>query len=155
MKYHGKMWSPASAVKIRELPAYGYRYHWHIDSFPTAIMADPTRRARALAILEQTGMLRSNYASPIFRLLWRLGLDVPPPDFVGFWPLAAGTTLWFGVAWGGFMWFVVWRQQHLAPYLALMGACCAGLMFGVAMAGYYAWGRKKYKLPRWETLGEG
>lgn len=31
-------------------------------------------------------------------------------------------------------------------------AVSAGILFGLAMAGYYAYGRKKYNLPRWQDL---
>jgi hypothetical protein len=120
-----------------------------------AIMDVHTRRTHALAILERTGMLRNSYAPPLFRVLWRLGMDVPPPHFMGFWTLAAGAALWFGVVWGGIMWCLSWSRQHQAPQQALMTACATGVMFGLALAAVYAWGRQKYGLPAWKALEKG
>jgi hypothetical protein len=110
------------------------------------------QREQALQLLARTGIGRSTYAPPLMRLLWRCGVPVRPPHFMGF----AGAALlwggWFGLSWGAFMWMMFWSRQHMDPRLALAGACGAGLFFGLAMAGYYARQRKKHDLPRWESL---
>lgn len=102
--------------------------------------------------MEKTGFLRSNYAPPLLRGLWRLGLEVPPPHFASFFPVAAVTAVFFGVPWGAFMWFLVWSPQAMSGVLAIVGASLAGISFGIAMAAYYAHGRRKHKLPDWSSL---
>ena len=117
------------------------------------IMDFQARQRQALTILEQTGMGRSSYAPPLLQVLWRIGVQVRPPHFMGFWRATALTGGWFGLAWGLMMWLMLWSQQHMDGRLALAGAGGAGLCFGVSMAIYYAHGKKKYRLPSWESLG--
>jgi hypothetical protein len=82
-------------------------------------------------------------ASPLFRLLWALGLEVPPPFFLGFVKLAVlmGTSfgaLW-GVMWGVFMWVWLWQgaiPATVAAAMTLLAAVFAGVVFGVVMAWY-------------------
>ncbi|MDP9108928.1 MAG: DUF6404 family protein [Pseudomonadota bacterium] len=50
-------------------------------------MNPTTKRAAALALLKKTGLTQWDYASPLFRLVWRAGIAVPPPHFVPFWRL--------------------------------------------------------------------
>lgn len=117
------------------------------------IMDFQARQQQALAILDQTGMWRSSYAPPLLLILWRMGLHVRPPHFMGFWRALVLAGSWFGLAWGLFMWLTVWRHQHTDGRTALAGAVGAGLFFGLSMAAYYAHGRRKYRLPSWESLG--
>jgi hypothetical protein len=55
-----------------------------IETAGDAKMSFDTRRAEALAMLEKTGVWRSSYSPPLTRLLWRIGVRVPPPHFCGF-----------------------------------------------------------------------
>ncbi len=41
-------------------------------------------------------MWRSNYAPPLLRILWRLGIRLPPLPFMPFWQV----TLLMGGLWG-------------------------------------------------------
>ena len=40
-----------------------------------------TKLDAALKRLSSTGMWSSSYAPPIYRLLWGLGVKIPPPHF--------------------------------------------------------------------------
>jgi hypothetical protein len=100
-------------------------------------MSNNTRRTKALAILADTGMWRSNYEPPYLRLLWRT------------LPLAG---IWFGSFWGAFMSLFVWSRQGFPVALAVVLAAGVGLFFGLSMAGYYAYGRRKYHLPKWNSI---
>lgn len=111
------------------------------------------QRDQALAILAGTGIWRSNYAPPALHLLWRLGLQVPPPHFARFGTTVLTLGVSFATLWGLLMWIFVWSRQSLAPLAALVAALVAGAMFGLLMAAYYAYGRSKYKLPDWRSLG--
>ena len=106
----------------------------------------------ALQMLAATGMRRSNYAPPLYRLLWRTGIPIPPPPFAGFGINLAFFGILFGVLYGFAMWFLVWRRQGMSAGGALVGAMVAGLLFGAVMAGYWVYKARKLKLPRWADL---
>jgi hypothetical protein len=116
-------------------------------------MTPNKQRDAALALLAQTGIWPSNYAPPLFHLLWRMGVDVPPPHFVRF----ASVVIFMGTFFGGmfalFMWPTLWTRMGLSFGGALIRSGVAGLVFGLAMAGYYAYGRRRHRLPSWDELG--
>lgn len=109
-------------------------------------------RTVALEILAKTGMWRSSYEPPLLRLLWRLGLDVPPPHFAGFMSTAVVLGTSFAVAWGVPMWLLVWPQTGMSFGSMVVTAASAGAIFGLIMAGYYAYGKRKHGLPSWREL---
>ncbi len=110
------------------------------------------KREAALRLLETKGISHSNYAPPAARLLWRLGFDVPPPHFAGFGATALVAGSYFGVAWGLIMWLLFWSHQHFSIAIGLIVALGAGVLFGVFMASYYAYGRRKYGIPLWRDF---
>ena len=115
------------------------------------MQANP-RRLAALALLAATGMRPSNYAPPLFRLLWWLGLDVPPPHFASFWSNALGTGLFFGPVWGAAMWVLFSSGENVPLQTVVLAVGGAGGSFGLVMAAYYAYGGRKYALPAWREL---
>ncbi|AOY01405.1 DUF6404 family protein [Jeongeupia sp. USM3] len=116
-------------------------------------MSSVSQRDRALALLAKTGIWSGNYQPLLFRLLWRLGFNVPPPHFAGFGTAVLLSGLEFACIWGGFMWFVVWRSSGMSAMSAVSFAGATGALFGLVMGLYYAYGRKKHHLPPWQTLG--
>jgi len=46
----------------------------------------------------------------------------------------------------------VWSQQGFPVALAVVLAAGVGLFVGLSMAGYYAYGRRKYHLPKWNSI---
>jgi hypothetical protein len=111
-----------------------------------------SRRDQALQLLAEADVSPGTYAPPLLKLLWRCGLKVRPPHFMGFAAAALLWGAWFSVPWGAFMWMMVWSRQHTDVRLALAAAGGAGLFFGLSLAGYYARQRRKLGLPRWESL---
>lgn len=111
------------------------------------------RRARSIEILQRTGMRPGNYAPLLWRVLWRLGAEIPPPHYMPFAQTALLAAAWFGAAWGGFMWLSLWSRQGMAGLVAAGVSCAAGLSFGLSMAMYYRHGKRKYQLPDWRALG--
>jgi hypothetical protein len=95
------------------------------------------------------GVSPGTAAPPLWRLLWRMGLEVPPPLFLGFWPLALAMGAGFGMVWGGFMWLALWSHQGLPSWLAVGAAAGAGAMFGLSMAAVFRYFARRYKLPSW------
>ena len=115
-------------------------------------MSFESRRAKALELLKATGMWSSNYEPPMWRALLKLGVKIPPPHFVPFWKTTLFGSLWFGGAWGVVMWLAVWSRQGVALGAALGIAAFAGIFFGLFLSLYYAYGRRKYRLPEWSSL---
>jgi len=109
--------------------------------------------AAALTLLASTGMWRSIYAPLLLRVLWRVGLRVPPPHFRGFATNFVLATSSLGSAWVLAMWIVVWSRQgvHL-PWSAIRAAAASSGLFGLLMAGYYGYGAQKHGIPRWSRF---
>lgn len=115
-------------------------------------MSFESRRMKALELLKSTGMWPSNYEPPILRALWKLGFKIPPPHFVPFWKTTLFASIWFGGAWGTVMWLTVWSRQGVPLMFALVTAAAAGIFFGLCVSVYYAYGRRKHRLPEWSSL---
>lgn len=113
------------------------------------------KREAALKLLGETGILESNYAPPGVKLMWRFGIDCPPPHMAGFVGTALVAGLYFALAWGVFVALYLGMQGRLSVPVVLLGASGAGLCFGVAMAAYYAFGRRKHGLPLWNEFRPG
>ena len=99
--------------------------------------------------LGQKGIGQYTIAPPFYRLLWRLGIEVRPPHFAGFWSLAATMALSFGIVWGIFMWFTVWQQQSSVSQ-SIGTTALVSFLFGVILAASYRRRARKLALPRWE-----
>ena len=104
----------------------------------------------ALGLLASTGIWRSNYAPPLYRLLWKLGAKTPPPHFLSFTANVVLAGVGFGVFWGLAMWLTVWSHHGLSRLAA--AALFAGLLFGLWMAAYYRYGARKYNIPLWRDF---
>jgi hypothetical protein len=99
--------------------------------------------------LGQRGVGPYTAAPPLYRLLWRLGIETPPPHFGGFLMPALWMGATFGIIWGVFMWFTFWRGQ-MEPTTAVGTSVLAGCVFGAIMASCYRRQQKKLALPPWE-----
>jgi Family of unknown function (DUF6404) len=115
-------------------------------------MTNPSKLSSALAMVAATGIGRSSYAPPLYRLLWRVGLFLPPPHFASFGFNFVFSTAWFGVLWGAIMWFSLWSQQGTSSVVAAVEAVVAGALFGLVLAAYYRYGARKHELPLWSEL---
>jgi hypothetical protein len=112
----------------------------------------PSKLSFALAMLAASGISRSSYEPPLYRLLWRVGLFLPPPHFASFGFNFVFTAAWFGACWGAIMWLLVWSGQDGAGFVAAIAAVAAGVLFGLTMAAYYRYSARKHKLPLWSRL---
>ena len=117
------------------------------------IMNIDPRRATALELLAKAGIRRSNYEPPFLRLFWKFGFNVPPPHFASFWSNVVFMGSFFGVLWGVIVWMLVWSLEGETLGVVALAAVLAGTFIGLAMASYYAYGRRKHKLPSWQELG--
>lgn len=110
------------------------------------------RQDAAIAELERTKMWPSNYAPPIYHFQRKLGMQVPPPHYMGFGRVMIGQGLFFGVIWGFFMWITQWNGTDMTLVRIIATVGLTGAAFGFAMALSYAYGRRKWKLTKWEDL---
>lgn len=116
-------------------------------------MTFQSRRDHALELLAGTGIWRSNYHPPYLRALWSMGVEVPPPHFVSFYRVVIYAGAWFGLPLGAMMWLLIPPEVGVGGMTAIGTTVVAGLVFALTMALYYAYGRKKHRLPEWESLG--
>jgi hypothetical protein len=93
---------------------------------------------------------------PLWRILWRFGIKIPPPVFLGFLPNA----LIFGGFFGLFFGFGTWLLHSLgvidspalsAPWLASV----VGVPFGLAMAYEQRTLASKHNLGAWSEFSAG
>lgn len=110
------------------------------------------KRQAALQLLATTGMWRSNYLPPLFRFLWSLGIDIPPPHFARFLPNVIISGCFFGATWAILLYFLHGWPQGTTLLIALQKAGISGALFGIAIASYYAYGKRKFQLPDWKNF---
>jgi hypothetical protein len=115
-------------------------------------MNDSPQHVAAFRILDRTGIWKSNYAPPVFRLLWRLAVNVSPPHFMSFFGAAALAGIGFGVVWGLFMLLFFAASGGVNLPILLWASIAAGVMFGLTAATYYAYGRRRHQLPKGSAL---
>lgn len=127
---------------------------WQISQQLSTMTPFEHKKTEALRLLEATGIRRANYLPQATRLLWRFGLEVPPPHFMKFGKVAVLFGAFFGLGWGGIMYLLLGIRGPLPSVLPLaLASGCGGLLFGVFMAMYYSLGRKRHRLPSWEAIG--
>ncbi len=73
------------------------------------------RKQKALAIMASCKMWKSNYAPLLIRLLWRLGINIPPLPFAPFWQVFGVMAGSFSVGYGLWMYWMVWRAGDATP----------------------------------------
>jgi hypothetical protein len=115
-------------------------------------MTYPSKLSSALAMLAATGIGRGSYEPPLYRLLWRVGLFLPPPHFASFGFNFVFNAAWFATLWGAIMWLLLWSQLGGSGVVATITAVAAGVLFGLTMAAYYRYGARKHGLPLWSRL---
>ena len=106
----------------------------------------------AIKELEAARLWKSNYNPPLVKLIQRLGFKVPLPHYNSFLNNALLTGVFFGFAWGLPMYFLIWSTKNMSVTTMLGTALFAGAFFGLAMASYYMYGFKKYKLTPWHEI---
>jgi hypothetical protein len=116
-------------------------------------MSFEEKRVQSLALLAQTGIRPTVYAPPVVLLLWKLGVKVLPPDFMGFASVTALSALWYTPMWGLLMWAALWLRRGVPIGSVVIVSCAGGLLFGLGLALYYLRDRKKYDLPDWDSIG--
>ena len=132
-----------------------------------------------VAEMRKRGVGSSTSAPPFYRLLWFLGVEVPPPHFQKSGSMALLTGSLFGVLFGGLMYYwSLWQSMLIMEVGPLLGdqrpaasrwqsmviisigvacitALLSGALFGVLLSAYYKWSAKRLKLPPWDQYPQG
>ncbi len=109
----------------------------------------------ALRFLDSKGLARAQSAPLLHRLLWRVGVALPPPILAGFGTNALVQGLLFGLFWTGLMWLMLWQGSERPLALLLVAGLLAGAVFGVVMAALMHALRRHRKLPGWRQFLAG
>ncbi len=110
------------------------------------------QRQRAYRVLNRKGLPRRAAEPPHAHVLRALGFQLRPFPFETFWRMVFLSAAWFAPCWGLAMWFWRWRGEGLGVAAAVLVALLTGVLFGLSMAGYMAYWRRKHDLPTWESL---
>ena len=108
--------------------------------------------AAALDDLHARGISKASAAPPVYRLLWALGIYVPPPHFQSFLGLLAIQGFFFGLIMTAIL-FALMRTDDIE--MVLMVGVGSGLLFGLLMATFMQIYVRKLRLPRWEDYTPG
>ena len=115
----------------------------------------PAKVRAALQLMHDAGVPQALRAPPLHRLLWRLGIAVPPPLLAGFAANALLMGVFFGVAWGVLMLPLFGVLVPLKTWGIVGSAGLAGVMFGVIMGLIMRAQQQRYRLPAWGSLPGG
>jgi len=118
----------------------------------------PADVRHALQAMADANVPAGMRAPPLHRLLWRMGLRVPPPLLASFSTNLRLMGGLFGLL-GSVLWqALMWLLFELGPFplaITVGSAVMAGLLFGVMMALLMRYQRRRYQLPAWKTLLQG
>lgn len=110
---------------------------------------------KLIAELGEQGHSEYTVAPPLFRMLWKLGIAIPPPLFMSFWSILGLMGFVFAIGFGVFValllttiWFMGFENVPIMQ--PLVATLCAGLLFGAAMAVYFRYQARKLHLPSWD-----
>ncbi|MDO1890623.1 DUF6404 family protein, partial [Escherichia coli] len=88
------------------------------------------KKARAIALMDSKKMWRSNYAPPLLRILWRLGIRLPPLPFMPIWQGTVLTGGLWGIFWGCAMGFIYWGPSGMGGGGGLILRSTGGVLSG-------------------------
>lgn len=114
----------------------------------------------ARRFLAARGVAPGSVAPPLFRLCWRLGIEVAPPHFRRFGANALTLGGFFGVAWSlcmGLLMGLGVLPHRPMPMYGLVGGCLlmmvvSGALFGLAMAFHYQRDARRHRVPAWPAF---
>ena len=100
--------------------------------------------------LPQKGIRKFKFAPPIYRLLWKMNIKIPPPHFSSFIFLFLFNFLYFLIFMGifGGLW-LFWRQENLSINY-LLPLFVISILFGLSTGGHYKYSARKHNLPLWK-----
>jgi hypothetical protein len=118
-------------------------------------MSFQQKRDAACALLAARGIKRRYYAPTIVTLLWRAGVEIPPPHFASFLPTFLFAAGMFSASWGVIMWILFWSHQNMSGLEAVGYSVFTGVVVGVVVANYYQNSARKHSIPTWRDFKGG
>jgi len=112
-------------------------------------MSPTEKQQAALQLMNSKGIRQADYHPPGIRILWGLGIDCPPPMMATFVQNALVCGGFFGVMTGAFSYFGFSNDSAGG---ALFCGLAGGIFFGLTMATYFRFVRRKHNLPLWRDL---
>jgi hypothetical protein len=104
--------------------------------------------------LENSGIKKSKYKPPIYRLAWLLGFKLRPPHYRSFISNLIFSGCWFGTIWGLLKWFLFWSSENKSIFSAIQSSIFIGAIYGLITANIYRYNINKHKLSRWDELSK-
>jgi hypothetical protein len=103
-----------------------------------------------LAEMTERGESLSNAAPSAFRQLWRLGVNIAPPYFLGWTTAALLSGVSFAMLWGVTMAGLLYITRGAVPSRMFGISVLGGVLFGVLMASIWGRCRRRLNLSQWE-----
>jgi hypothetical protein len=94
-------------------------------------------------------------APPVFRFFWLVGLEIPPPYFMGFLSLAIVMGGLLALILGAFVWLVLCLPLELPASIGFSIGLFAGTISGPFAAAHYRRRAESLQLPPWDKYPLG
>jgi hypothetical protein len=91
-----------------------------------------------------------SYPTPHDWLLCKMGVECPPALFWPPWINGILSGVFFGLFWGAFMFFTVWRDHNFYQ-ISIPSAACA-VLFGLWTSIFHWYQRRKMGVTTWEEF---
>lgn len=106
------------------------------------------QKSKALEIAKIAGIREPKYNNPVFKTMWKIGIEIRPPHFLPFPKLVLIFSFVFSMLFTILM-FLRFRQE---PLVALELGALLGIILGLIIASLYQQDKKKFNLPDWEKI---
>jgi Family of unknown function (DUF6404) len=110
------------------------------------------RRDFALKLMDDAGVEPRWSRPPMWRQLWRRGINLPPPFFMPFWQLASFFGVIFAIPTSALSWLVISHNARMPLTTFCVASLFEGTVFGVAIASTFALRKRRFELPNWQNL---
>jgi len=106
------------------------------------------RKNKAIEIAKAKGIAKIHYANPLFGLMWKLGIKIPPPHYIEpfflafiFWvPLAPLLTLW------------IYLKINITLFWAMFWGAISAFFCVLYIAYLYHREKTETGLPNWDEI---
>jgi hypothetical protein len=116
------------------------------------IMKNSQKRINALQLMARTGSSKMDCAPMVWRVLWSMGFQIPPPHFSPFLLNLLISGLWFGSFGGLILWAIRILNGDPIDVGFFIEVGVLAVTFGILMAVYYAFFKRKHHLPSWNSI---
>ncbi|NIF73491.1 hypothetical protein F3J16_25390 [Burkholderia sp. Ap-962] len=107
---------------------------------------------RSLEILDSKGISRSSSAPFLHRMLWKIGIEIPPPHYLKWVQNFALSGVFFGPTWGALMYLLSLNRTPMSIGIAVFASMAAGAVFGICYA-TMTWSKgRKHGVPGWNEI---